>query len=47
MLNQRLKPVEPPYSPELIHEFEKMMPPGMEPIILFRTLAHNPRILKF
>jgi 4-carboxymuconolactone decarboxylase len=41
----RIQPVEPPYDPAVAEELEKMMPPGIEPIRLFRVLAHNPRIL--
>ncbi len=45
MAYPRLKPLEPPYSQELSEHFTKMMPPGIDPIKLFRTLGHNPRIL--
>ena len=41
----RIPPLEPPYEPEVAEDLEKMMPPGIEPLKLFRTLAHNPRIL--
>ena len=41
----RIPPVEPPYLPEVADDLEKMMPPGFDPLKLFRTLAHNPRIL--
>ena len=46
MLAPRILPVEPPYEPESAEEFEKIMPPGVEPLKLFRTLAHNPRVLR-
>jgi len=46
MGHPRIKPMEPPYAEELLSEFEKLMPPGFDPILLFRTIAHNPRILK-
>jgi len=42
----RLAPLEPPYEPELAKELARFMPPGMEPLRLFRTLAHNPRVLR-
>ena len=42
----RLEPLAPPYDPELATELEAMMPPGIEPLRLFRTLAHNPRVLR-
>ena len=42
---QRLAPLEPPYAPEVDAELKRMMPPGLPPIALFRTVAHNPRVL--
>jgi alkylhydroperoxidase family enzyme len=45
MATPRIPTVDPPYSPEVAKDLEKMMPPGFEPLKLFRTLAHNPRIL--
>ena len=42
----RVPPVDPPYSDEVLASFRKLMPPGMEPLRLFRTLAHNPRVLR-
>ena len=42
----RVSPVDPPYSDEVLASFRKLMPPGMEPLRLFRTLAHNPRVLR-
>jgi alkylhydroperoxidase family enzyme len=41
----RLAPLDPPYAPEIAEEFRRMMPPGAPPIALFRTVAHNPRVL--
>jgi 4-carboxymuconolactone decarboxylase len=41
----RIAPLEPPYAPDLAKELAAMMPPGVDPIRLFRTLAHNPRVL--
>jgi 4-carboxymuconolactone decarboxylase len=41
----RLEPLTPPYEPELARTLERMMPPGIEPLKLFRTVAHNPAIL--
>ncbi len=45
MSEPRMLPLEPPYAPEVAGELEAMMPPGVEPIRLFRTLARSPRIL--
>ena len=41
----RLSPLEPPYDPEVERTLERMMPPGVEPLKLFRTVAHNRQIL--
>ena len=45
MTTPRLAPLDPPYPPALAATLEAMMPPGVPPLKLFRTLAHNPRIL--
>lgn len=42
----RIAPVSPPYSDEVQASFAKLMPPDLEPLTLFRTLAHNPRVLR-
>lgn len=42
----RLHPVEAPYPAEVADILESMMPPGAEPIGLFRTVAHSPKMLK-
>ena len=42
---QRLAPLNPPYDPELARTLTRMMPPGQEPLKLFRTVAHNRHIL--
>jgi alkylhydroperoxidase family enzyme len=44
-VNPRISPLGPPYAPGVAEDFAKLMPPGMEPISLFRTIAHNPRVL--
>src|SRR5579871_6669915 len=41
----RLEPLPPPYRPSVTEDFSKLMPPGVEPLGLFKTLAHNPRVL--
>jgi alkylhydroperoxidase family enzyme len=41
----RIDPKQPPYSNRTLEDFAKLMPPGMEPLALFRTLAHNERVL--
>lgn len=41
----RLEPLAEPFAPEVAQELARMMPPGVPPIGLFRTVAHNPRVL--
>jgi 4-carboxymuconolactone decarboxylase len=43
---QRIPPLDPPYEPEVAETLRRMMPPGVEPLRLFRTVAHNPAILE-
>jgi alkylhydroperoxidase family enzyme len=45
MPNPRIDPVDPPYSPEVQADFDKMMR-GAPPLLLFRTVARNPRVLQ-
>ena len=45
-MTTRLAPLEPPYDPPLAETLASMMPPGMPPLRLFRTIAHNPRVLE-
>lgn len=42
----RLAPRTAPYEPALADALAAMMPPGVEPIAFFRTVAHSPRILE-
>jgi 4-carboxymuconolactone decarboxylase len=42
---QRLAPLDPPYDADLARTLTRMMPPGQEPLKLFRTVAHNRHIL--
>ena len=37
----RVEPVRPPYPPEVAERLEAMMPPGVPPILLFRTFVRN------
>ncbi|MDX2165597.1 MAG: carboxymuconolactone decarboxylase family protein [Deltaproteobacteria bacterium] len=45
MTMPRIAPLAPPYDAPVADTLAAMMPPGVPPIALFRTLAHNPRIL--
>ena len=42
----RIAPLTPPYDAEVQKHFDSIMPEGMEPLKLFRTIGTNPRILK-
>jgi len=37
----RIAPLEPPYQPDVAAQLERMMPPGVPPIGLFRTFVRN------
>jgi len=41
----RLAPVDPPYAPDVQAAFDAIMR-GQPPLLLFRTVAHNPRVLQ-
>jgi alkylhydroperoxidase family enzyme len=42
----RIAPLDAPYAPAIQQSFDRIMPPGMAPLALFRTLAHSPRVLQ-
>jgi hypothetical protein len=42
----RLAPLAPPYPDDVAGTLSRMMPPGIEPLRLFRTVAHNKHILE-
>jgi alkylhydroperoxidase family enzyme len=43
----RLAPVDPPYDDGVAHTLERLMGgAGAEPLLLFRTIAHNPTLLE-
>ena len=46
MTNLAISPLNPPFDPETERLLASMMPPGVPPIALFRTLARNPRLLR-
>ena len=43
-MSGRVAPLDPPYDPDTRKLFDLVMPEGMEPLRLFRTLARNHRI---
>src|SRR6187551_2303116 len=40
----RIAPAEPPYPPAIAESLGRIMPPGIEPLVLFRTMARSPRV---
>jgi alkylhydroperoxidase family enzyme len=40
----RIEPASPPYESAIARSLARIMPAGLEPLLLFRTMAHNPRI---
>jgi alkylhydroperoxidase family enzyme len=40
----RIAPAEPPYEPAIADELARIMPPGVPPLVLFRTMARSPRV---
>lgn len=46
MIPPRIMPAEPPYAEPIAQAFSRIMPPGFEPLRLFRTMARSPRVLQ-
>jgi alkylhydroperoxidase family enzyme len=42
----RVAPADPPYAPEIQVRFDALMPPGVAPLVLFRTLARDLRLFQ-
>jgi alkylhydroperoxidase family enzyme len=42
----RIAPAEAPYAPEIQARFDKLMPPGVAPLVLFRVLARDLRLFQ-
>ena len=40
----RIAPAAPPYEPAIAAELERIMPKGVPPLVLFRTMARSPRV---
>jgi alkylhydroperoxidase family enzyme len=45
-MTARIAPLAPPYDVRAAEDLHKLMPPGVPPIALFRTVARNPRVLR-
>lgn len=43
-MSTRISPAQPPYSPEVQAAFDRIMPPGVPPLLLFTTLARDERL---
>lgn len=42
----RMRPADPPYAPEVQARFDALLPPGVAPLVLFRTLARDLRLFQ-
>jgi len=40
----RIDPAPQPYEPDMEETLAKLMPEGVEPLLLFRMLARSPRL---
>ena len=43
-MNARINPATAPFAPDIQAAFDKIMPPGKPPLVLFTTLARDPRL---
>jgi alkylhydroperoxidase family enzyme len=46
MTAPRVAPARPPFAPEVEARLAQLMPPGVEPLALFRTLARDGRLFE-
>jgi len=46
MTAPRIAPLSPPYPDDIQDAFDKIMPPGVPPLNIFRTFARHPLMLK-
>ena len=42
----RIAPEEPPFAPEIQAALDRIMPEGVSPLVLFTTIARNPRVFQ-
>ena len=45
-MSARIDPLSPPYPPAIQAAFDAIMPPGVPPLLLFRTLSREPRLME-
>ena len=44
-MTSRIEPLQAPFDSQVMHDFNVVMPEGMPPLGIFRTVAKNPRVL--
>jgi len=45
-MTARIAPAVSPFAPDMEETLKNLMPEGVEPLLLFRTLAHDPRLFR-
>ncbi len=45
-MTARIAPGEPPFHPEIQERLDRLMPPGVPPLVLFTTLARDKRLFE-
>jgi alkylhydroperoxidase family enzyme len=45
-MSARIEPAQPPYVAEVQAAFDRIMPPGVPPLVLFTTLARDSRLFE-
>ena len=45
-MSARIEPASQPYEDDMEATLARLMPPGVEPLVLFRTLARSPRVFR-
>jgi alkylhydroperoxidase family enzyme len=45
-MSARIAPQTPPFTPDIQESLDDIMPPGTPPLVLFTTLARNPRVFQ-
>jgi alkylhydroperoxidase family enzyme len=45
-MSARIEPARPPFPPEIQAAFDRIMPPGTPPLVLFTTLARDGRLFE-
>jgi alkylhydroperoxidase family enzyme len=45
-MKPRIEPAERPYAEDMERTLSQLMPPGVEPLLLFRVLARDPRLFR-